>query len=130
MEAFGEDGVPLGTVSSVLSSFSRVTLFSAPGTATDGWIGSAHLPITIFGAGAGAMNATMPRSANVAVGDIISIPGPGALAIGKVSRIDGDASSPSVTLRIVPNANLFSTVWVLLRDTGTSIEMFATSTLP
>jgi cell shape-determining protein MreC len=130
MEAFGENGVPLGTVSSVLPNFSRVTLFSAPHTATYGWIGNAHLPITIFGAGAGAMNATMPRSANITVGDVVFVPGPGALPIGKVARIDEDASSPSVTLHIVSSTNIFSTVWVLLRDTGTKVEMSATSTLP
>jgi cell shape-determining protein MreC len=128
MEAFGVGGVPIGVVSSVLANFSRVTLFSAPGIATAGWIGSTNIPITIFGAGAGAMTATMPRSANSAVGDIIFVPGPGALPIGKVARIDGDASSPSVTLRIAPTANLFSTVWVLLRDTGVTIPLEATST--
>jgi cell shape-determining protein MreC len=130
MEAFNESNIPLGIVSSVLADFSRVTLFSSSGTATSGWVGSANLPITIFGEGAGAINAAMPRSAGIAVGDAVFIPGPGELPIGKVVRIDSDASSPSVTLRIMPTVNLFSTVWVTLRDTGAAVFISATSTLP
>jgi cell shape-determining protein MreC len=128
MEAFDENGVPIGIVSSVLADFSRVTLFSAPGTTTNGWIGNANIPITIFGAGGGAMNAAMSRSADIAVGDTIFVSGPGELPIGRIVRIDGSASSPSVTLRIMPDANLFSTVWVSLRDTGASSFVSATTT--
>jgi len=130
MEAFDANNTPLGVVSSVLADFSRVTLFSAPGMATDGWIGSGNVPIIIFGAGGGAINATMPRSANITVGDTIFVPGPEKLPIGKVVRIDSNASSPSVILRIMPTANLFSTVRVTLRTTGASAFVSATSTLP
>jgi cell shape-determining protein MreC len=135
MEVFGTGDVPLGIISSVSPDFSRATLFSAPNTATVGWVGlpaqtgSKNLPIIIFGAGAGAMSATMPRSADVAVGDIVFVPGPGALAIGKVASIESDASSPSVTLHIVSSINLFSTTWVIARNTGISMPMSATSTL-
>jgi len=127
MEAFGAGGVPLGVVSSVLADFSRVTLFSSPGTTIAGWVGRANLPLTIFGAGAGAMNATAARSAGIVVGDIVSGPGPGMLPIGTVVRVDSDPSSPSVTLRIQPARNLFSLSWVLLRDIGMALLISATS---
>jgi len=118
MEAFGAGGVPLGVVSSILADFSRVTLFSAPSMNTAGWVGSANLPLTISGTGAGAVNAVAARSANIAVGDTVFVPGPGMFPIGTVTRIDGGLSSPSVTLRIQPKLNLFSVSWVMLRDTG------------
>lgn len=118
MEAFANGGVPIGMVSSVLEDFSRVTLFSAPGIITNGWVGSANLPITINGAGAGVVNASVPRSAGIVAGDIVFAPGPGMLPIGSVVRIDGDQSSPSVILRIMPATNLFSIGWVTLRDIG------------
>ncbi|MCX6786695.1 MAG: rod shape-determining protein MreC [Candidatus Kaiserbacteria bacterium] len=132
MEAFGVGNVPLGVVSSVLANFSRVTLFSAPGTATDGWIEHSNtiIPITILGAGAGVISATITRSAGIAVGDTIFVPGPGMLPIGKVARVDSNSFSPSVTLRITPAINLFSTVWIGLRDTGKTLFVSATSTLP
>ncbi|MDO8593390.1 MAG: rod shape-determining protein MreC [bacterium] len=129
-EAFGAGGVPLGVVSSVLAGFSRVTLFSAPGMMVNGWVGQKNLPITIKGAGAGAMQASVARSAGITLGDIVFAPGPGMLPIGSVARVDSDPSSPSVILRIAPVVNLFSTAWVTLRDTGTALRSVLSSTTP
>jgi len=129
MEAFGLGGVPIGVVSSILADFSRVTLFSAPGMNTAGWVGRAHLPLTIVGVGAGAMNAAAARPAGIAIGDTVFAPGPGMLPIGTVVRIDSDPSSPSVTLRIQPALNLFSVSWVTVRNTGAALLMSTTSSL-
>ncbi|MFA6503212.1 MAG: rod shape-determining protein MreC, partial [Candidatus Paceibacterota bacterium] len=82
MEAFGMGGVPLGVVSSVSDDFSRVTLFSTPGVSTSGWVGSKSAPITILGAGAGAMQASIARAAGVSAGDVVFAPGPGMLPLG------------------------------------------------
>ncbi len=131
MEAFGAGGVPLGAVSAVTAGFSRVTLFSAPGFVTRGWVGRASIPVDIFGAGGGAMNASFPHSADVAVGDTVFAPGPGKLPVGSVVRIDGDPSTSGITLRILPIANPFSLSWVLLRDVGAALHdsfFLATST--
>ncbi|MCX6786978.1 MAG: rod shape-determining protein MreC [Candidatus Kaiserbacteria bacterium] len=128
MEVFCNGGVPLGVISSVLADFSRATLFSMPGANTAGWVGRENLPVTISGAGAGAMNAITARSANVTTGDVVFVQGPGMLPIGVVTRIDSDLSSPSVTLRIQPALNLFSLSWVLIRDTGAEL-ISATSSL-
>lgn len=127
MEAFGAGGVPLGIVSSVTADFSRVTLLSAAGTHTDGWVAHAT-PLTIRGEGAGALVATVARSAGVAVGDVVSAPGPGMLPIGRVVRVDSDPLSPAVTLRIKPAMNPFSVTWVELRATGVAGTAFVTST--
>ena len=131
MEAFGDGGVPLGVVSLVLADFSRVTLFSAPGITTSGWVGNKNTFVTLTGAGAGALQAVVPRAANIAVGDAVFVPGPGALPIGKVARIDGKPSAPSVTLRIAPALNIFGVTWVVLRDVGSALagaSLCATST--
>lgn len=121
MKAFGYGGVPIGAVSSVLNNFSRITLFSAPGMSTNGWVGNESIPIIIKGAGAGAMNVSIPRSADIRVGDIVFVSGPGKLPIGSIVRIDSDMSSPSIILRIMPSLNLFSISWVVVRDTGISL---------
>ena len=132
MEAFGvsvqaDAGVvPLGVVSMVLSNFSRVTLFSAPRMTVNGWVGHDGLPLSITGAGAGAMNASVPRSAGIEVGDIVFAPGPGMLPVGNVIRVDNEPHSSSVALRIMPLLNPFSIAWVELRSTGA----VATSTIP
>ena len=133
MEAFGPGDVPLGVVETVLYDFSRVTLFSAPGITTYGWVGPSAIPLTIRGAGAGALDASLARSAGIAVGDTVFAPGPGMLPVGSVARIDSDPSSPAVTLRIVPALNPFSITWVRLRAVGTVLFNplpAATSTFP
>lgn len=131
MEVFGMGGVPLGVISSVIDDFSRVTLFSAPNMITHGWVGHANFPLTIEGSGAGVMSASLSRSANIAVGDTVFAPGPGALPIGNITRIDNDPTAPGVVLRITPALNLFSITWVIVRDTGIGLSgafSLATST--
>ena len=129
MEAFGEGGVPLGVVSTVFASFSRVTLFSAPDVTINGWVGENNLPLIIKGTGGGTMTASIARSSNIVVGDTVFAPGPGMLPLGSIVRVDNETTSPSVTLRIMPSVNLFSIAWISLRDTG--VKFFsATSTLP
>ena len=128
MEAFGAGGVPVGIVSSVLDDFSRVTLFSSSKVTTLGWVGQKNIPISILGAGGGAMKATIARSASVALGDVVFVPGPGQLPVGSVTRIDSDPSSPGVVLHIMPAINLFSLAWVELRTTGVIPSAIATST--
>jgi cell shape-determining protein MreC len=130
MEAFGETGVPVGVVSSVLDDFSQLTLFSTPGIVTNGWVGHTSIPVSLVGAGAGAIQSFVARAANIAVGDTVYVPGPGMLPIGSIVRIDSDPLSPGVTLRIRPAVNPFSISWIVLRATGVTGVAFATSTLP
>lgn len=130
MEAFGESNVPIGIVSSVLTDFSHVTLFSAPGVSTNGSVGHANVPLTLVGAGAGTFYASVAREANIAVGDIVFVFGPGQRPIGSVVRIDNNPLSPGVILRIQPAQNPFGISWVVVRATGIVPPFFATSTLP
>lgn len=133
MEVFGAGGVPLGVITSVLPQHAHAMLFSAPQAITHGWVGEAHTPLTIMGLGGGVMHATAARAAQVAVGDVVYAPGPGALPVGSVIRIDGDPAAPEVVLRITPAINIFSVTWVLVRDTGfggATKALSATSTAP
>lgn len=130
MGAFGAGGVPVGVVSAVTDDFSRVTLFSAPSMTTHGWVGRGNLPVVLKGSGAGTLSASLPRSAGVAAGDRVFVPGQGAIPIGTVARVDGDPSIPEVALRIVPALNPFSITWVLVRDTGVSLLDSISSTTP
>lgn len=121
-EAFGGGGVPLGIVSSASEHFSRVTLFSAPGIVTRGWIGNGNLPLEMRGAGGGALRATIAQAADIALDDPVFAPGPGALFIGRVARIDRDTASPSADILIQGAFNTFSATWVELRDAPSSFS--------
>lgn len=122
MEAFGNGGVPLGTVSWVGSGFSRLTLFSSPGTQLSAWAGAGHAPVTLHGAGAGAFTATAPRAAGLKEGDAVYAPGPGALPVGTIRRIGGAAASPEETLYIAPAADLFTLAYVVLSPGAPALD--------
>ena len=111
---YGPGDVPLGTVSHADAATSEVALFCAGGRSTDGWVGDARVPVTLIGKGAGAFEATLPRDSGVAVNAVVYVPGPGALPVGTVVKIDSDPSSPRDTIHIAPYANLFSLTWVSL----------------
>jgi cell shape-determining protein MreC len=109
---YSSGGIPIGTVQTVTSDTSTILLFSTSGRSTSGWIGENRIPVTLTGAGAGAFSATIPETSSVAVGDTVYVPGPGALPIGTIVKIDTDPSSPTAVLHIQPLVNLFSITWV------------------
>lgn len=112
--AFGPGGVPVGIVTEVNPRTSRVTLYSETGRVTEGWAGTARIPMKLTGTGAGGFDAEIPGTAGAVVGDQVYVPGPGALPIGSVVEIVTDPSSPSVELHIRPYVNPFSLTWVTI----------------
>jgi rod shape-determining protein MreC len=103
-----EGGVPLGAVSSVARRTAQVSLYSAPGRHSEGWAGEGRLPVTLVGKGGGAFGAEVPRDAALVEGDVVYLPGPGALPVGRIAAIETDPASPSAKLRIEPLVNAFS----------------------
>ncbi|MGB4076467.1 MAG: rod shape-determining protein MreC [Minisyncoccia bacterium] len=105
--AFSE-GVPIGTVALVRYTSAHILLYSSAGRTNEGWIGEARLPLTITGRGGGAFSAEIPREAPVVAGDLVYLPGPGALLMGVVARIHSNATSPMAELSLRPQANPFT----------------------
>lgn len=111
-QVLGAGGVPLGTIESMGPHTARVLLYSAPGRVTEGWAGEARVPVSLEGASAGAFRTSVSRDSALAVGDAIYVPGPGAVPIGTVVRVDTDPSSPEARMYVRPRANPFSITWV------------------
>jgi cell shape-determining protein MreC len=109
---FAQGGIPIGSIKHVYTHSAQVSLYSTAGRSTDGWVGEGRTPLTITGAGSGAFTSSIPKTSAVSVGDSVYVPGPGAVPIGTIIRIDSDASSPTVTLQIQPLVNLFTITWV------------------
>ena len=101
-------GVPVGTVESVAPQSSRIALYSAPGTETAGWAGDKRIALVLHGEGGGVFSADVPKDAGISEGVLVYLPGPGALPVGTVVKVETDPSSPRATLRIRPVANPFS----------------------
>lgn len=113
--AFGPGGTPVGRVKDLTATTARIVLYSASNTTTEGWIGAGRVPVTLTGIGSGGFEATLPKDAGIVAGDGVFVPGPGALPIGTVARIDSDPSSPTVVLHIHPYVNPFSILWVTIQ---------------
>ena len=109
---FATGGIPVGTIESVTGDTSIVQLLSTPNVTTSGWVGDNRIPVTLIGKGAGAFTATLPKTSPVSVGDSAYVPGPGAVPLGTIVRIDTDPSSPTVVIHIQPLVNIFSLTWV------------------
>ncbi len=108
----GPGGTPIGSITSVTSVSSRALLYSAPGFESVAWVGETRVPITIYGVGAGAYDAVAPKEVVIVEGDAIYMANQGAARIGTVLRVDSDAATPSVILRVMPSVNIFSLTWV------------------
>jgi cell shape-determining protein MreC len=111
-EVFGNGGTPIGTVTDVTSHAAHITLFSATGTRTEGWVGATHIPVTLTGTGAGGFETSVPKEAGVQVNDIVLLPGNGGTPVGTITKIQVDPSSPTVVLDMRPYTNPFSLTWV------------------
>lgn len=116
MEVFGAGGAPLGRVKAASARSSRVLLFSAPGVTTDAWAGDARIPLTLTGAGAGVFTASVPQGAGIALGDLVYVPGPGAVPLGRVAHVASTPSDPVAALSIASLINPFSITWVALYE--------------
>lgn len=107
-------GVPIGVIESANRTSAKVALFSAPGKATEGWVGVERVPVTLHGAGAGAYRADLPREAAIAAGDAIYLPGEGLMPVGYVIRVETHPSAPRAVVFVRPTVNVFSLVSVSL----------------
>lgn len=112
----GAGGIPLGVIESVSTRTARVVLYSAPGRITEGWVGVSRTPVSLEGASAGAFRTSVPRERVVAVGEEVYLPGPGAVPIGTVIRVDTDPSSPRAVIHVRPRTSPFSLTWVTIEE--------------
>ena len=111
-QVLGPGGLPLGTIESVAEDTARALLYSAPGRMTQGWLGEKRIPVSLEGASAGAFRTSVPRESVVAVGEPVYLPGPGAVPIGTVVRVDADPSTPRAVIHVRPFSSPFSLTWV------------------
>jgi len=111
-QTYGIGGAPIGTVSRADVGSAHISFYSTAGRSTLGWAGEARIPVELIGVGSGAFRVMVTKDAGIVVGDLVYVPGPGALPIGSVARIDTNPSSPSSTLFIRPLVSPFSLTWV------------------
>lgn len=118
--AYASSSIPLGVVTAVAGGSARITLLSAGGEATEGWVGEARVPVTLRGVGSGAFVASAPRAASTTIGDQVYVAGPGSAPVGVVRTQGGEASAPFITLGVAGIVNIFSLPYVIIRHDGSA----------
>lgn len=116
--AYGPGGVPIGVVELVSQENAHIALYSSAGTETQGWIGETRIPVTLIGLGGGMFRISVSKDAPITIGEQVLIPGPGALPIGTVARVDADPSSPTALVYVRPLASPFTITWVAIDQTS------------
>ncbi|MBP9816923.1 MAG: hypothetical protein KBD05_02745 [Candidatus Pacebacteria bacterium] len=109
---YGYHGVPIGTIREVGETSSRAVLFSEAGRENRGWAGENRIPVVLTGTGAGTFSMTASKDSGLAVGDVVYLPGPGAIPVGLIRKVETDPSSPDARVQIFPYANPFSLPYV------------------
>lgn len=114
MDVFGDGDFVIGSVTRVFARSAVVALYSTPDTELSVTIGSSSLPVIAHGAGGGNFRATLPKGAEVSVGDVVAIPALASEFIGVVDAIDRPSGSSLQTIFIKLPFNLFTQKWVYL----------------
>lgn len=109
---YGKGGVPIGTIRQVEETTSRAALFSEAGRENHGWAGIDRIPVVLRGTGSGTFSMTASKDSGLAVGQEVYLPGPGAIPVGLISKVDTDPSSPDERVHIFPYANPFALPFV------------------
>jgi cell shape-determining protein MreC len=114
MEVFGDGDFKIGEVTRVFARSAVVSLFSTPDTELSVSIGTSSVPAIARGAGGGNYRVTLPKSAEVNIGDAVEIPALAPTFAGVVDAIDRPEGSSLQTIFIKLPFNLFTIRWVYL----------------
>lgn len=109
---YGFGNIALGQVSSTDQKRSSVTLFSSGGFESHGVVERSDFAIALSGVGAGGFESRVPQDADIAVDDIIILPGQEPAPLGKVVKIESTPASSFKLVQIRSLVNLNSTRWV------------------
>lgn len=93
----GGGTVVVGSVTEVFDRTARVTLYSAPGSTHEGLLGGT-LPVSVEGQGGGSMRAQVPAGTEVAVDDLVVLPGIAGGLSARVSHVERGTSESYITI--------------------------------
>lgn len=106
MRVLSDGTFVVGEVVEVFRQTALVSLYSSSGYEIDGFVGPTSTPVTFRGIGDGKFRATVPRGAEVAVGDPIVLPSLNTELAGVISGVDIVEGSSLATIHAVLPFNL------------------------
>jgi cell shape-determining protein MreC len=103
---FAPGKVLIGTVTSLGSGTSIVTLFSSPEQKTDVVVGEGLIPAVAFGRGGGNFQIKLPSEVGISEGDYIRAPGLSSELLGVVEKISKDSTGSTQTIYFKNSFNM------------------------
>jgi rod shape-determining protein MreC len=104
--------IPMGKVTEVAAHSAKVTLFSNPGQQYDVLIGSKDIEASAVARGGGVYEVTLPRDADVKVGDPVSIPSVYSNTFGTITTVIAVPSRAFSTVLFNSPVNVNQLRWV------------------
>lgn len=108
------NGSPIGNITEVFKDFSRLSLFSSPGTETAVRIGEKGVQGKAIGMGGGEFQISLPREFQVARGDPIVFPGISPLPFGVVQTVEFQETDYLQTVSFISPVNIHGIAYVLV----------------
>lgn len=93
---YTEGGIPVGLISILYKESALVKLFSSPGDAYDVFIGVKKISTKAYGRGGGNFEVILPHGTEVAVGDIVILPGISSKTFGSIESMTDKESGTFV----------------------------------
>ncbi len=98
--------VPIGRVSDVYQSSSKVVLFSNSGERTQVVVGDKNVFMAVVGRGGGNFEMVVPKEKTLMKGDQVLLPGINSYVVGIVETIISDPRDPFVKALLVSPVNI------------------------
>ncbi|OGZ08271.1 MAG: hypothetical protein A3C13_04485 [Candidatus Lloydbacteria bacterium RIFCSPHIGHO2_02_FULL_50_11] len=114
MKVFVEGDFAIGEVSKVMNASSVVTLYSSYGNELPVTMGSSSIPASAKGVGGGNFRISLPKNAEVAVGDIVHIPSIAPQYAGVVAAVDHPEGSSLQDIYLRWPFNVHTLSWVYI----------------
>ncbi|HUD04088.1 MAG TPA: rod shape-determining protein MreC [Candidatus Paceibacterota bacterium] len=124
---FADDGTPIGTIAEVDGAFSKVSLYSSPGTSLSVIVGKEHLDASAIGEGSGNFSMKIPVADAPSVGDAVYMPQFQPTALGAVSKVSFAPSDSFATVLFSFPTNIFTLSYVTIDTSITITNTYAAS---
>jgi len=104
--------IVIGEIVEVFKNSSKILLLSSPGEVIDVVVGNSNIETLAYGRGGGVFELELPRDTEVAVGDVVSVPGIISRVLGTVEHVETKPSNPFQTVLFKGPVNIFKLKWV------------------
>ena len=104
----GQLGPKIGVITEVYKKNSRVLLFSASGEKTNAILERNSVPVVLIGRGGGNFEFTLPREADVVIGDKILSSDINRVLVGVVKDVEMEATDSFKKVLVISAANIYT----------------------